>query len=276
MLKEKCWDGKTTYPFQELAVAFVEKNELTSKFSRSEKRTFEKDLATFINSIKESLAEEVRMESLRKQVETELECMFDDYGKKIYEIIPKEVINEVVTEWRNEVARRSDPHNFNGDMLRSILRSKSWCNRSRYHSDEEQKLYILYLKEWYRIYMGGSPSCIDDFLDGEMRNGYIAPKYWNMLKSQENPRRLSRADSDKIGNIVRRAETLDLLFFEKELATAFIEMATVHYDMDLDFMLNCSEFDFLHDFAQIPQHFDCKSGTFDERFIPRAAKRSLR
>lgn len=144
------------------------------------------------------------------------------------------------------------------------------------YSPENRQLYIIYLKKWYELNYTGCPLTIEEFFEEEMHDIENAPQYWNLLKEQDNPKRLTSEEKEKIEKIVDRAEELQLLFFDRKLATSIMEMATVHYDIDLDFMLTCNAFDFLHDFAQMPQHFDNKTGTFDNRFLPRASKKSLR
>ena len=275
MQKMKYWDDKSYFPLKTAVNLFVQGNDITKKLSEEDKKDFEEQLFSFLETIKEPLADEVRNEKFREEIALELECIYNDFGKELYEILPKEVLDDIVVEWRREIANRSNPRDFNGDIMRSILRSQNWCKRSYRHSEAEEKLYLLYLKEWYRLHVDSKPSTIDEFLNNEMTNGQIAPKYWNLLKEQESPRRLSKDDKAKIKKIVDRAEILRLLFFDRELATAFIELATVHYDLDLDVMLQNSNFDFLHDFAQIPQHFDYKTGTFDNHFLPRAVKINL-
>lgn len=75
--------------------------------------------------------------------------------------------------------------------------------------------------------------------------------------------------------IVDRAEKLKALNMDRTVACAFIVMAKTHYDLDLQAMLNGSDFDFLHDFTQMPQHFHKETGSFDDRFLPRFSKKSL-
>ena len=78
-----------------------------------------------------------------------------------------------------------------------------------------------------------------------------------------------------IEQIVDRAEKLKVLNMDRTVACAFMVMANKHYDLDLIAMLNGSDFDFLHDFTQMPQHFHKETGSFDDRFLPRFSKRSL-
>ena len=75
--------------------------------------------------------------------------------------------------------------------------------------------------------------------------------------------------------IVDRAEKLKALNMDRSVACAFMVIAKTHYDLDLEAMLNGNDFDFLHDFTQMPQHFHKETGTFDDRFLPRFSKRSL-
>ena len=78
-----------------------------------------------------------------------------------------------------------------------------------------------------------------------------------------------------IKQIVDRAEKLKILNMDKHVACAFMMLAMVNYDLDLQAMLNGSDFDFMHDFVYMPQHFHKETGEFDDRFLPRFSKRSL-
>ena len=78
-----------------------------------------------------------------------------------------------------------------------------------------------------------------------------------------------------IERIVDRAEQLNVLKMDRTVACAFMVLAYKHYDLDMQAMLDGNDFDFLHDFLQMPQHFNKDTGTFDDRFLPRFSKRSL-
>ena len=78
-----------------------------------------------------------------------------------------------------------------------------------------------------------------------------------------------------IERIVDRAEQLNVLKMDRTVACAFMVLAHKHYDLDMQAMLDGNDFDFLHDFLQMPQHFHPEMGTFDDRFLPRFSKRSL-
>ena len=78
-----------------------------------------------------------------------------------------------------------------------------------------------------------------------------------------------------IKQIVDRAEKLKILNMDKHVACAFMMLAMVNYDLDLQAMLNGSDFDFMHDFVYMPQHFHKETGEFDDRFLPRFSKKSL-
>ena len=78
-----------------------------------------------------------------------------------------------------------------------------------------------------------------------------------------------------IERIVDRAEKLKVLNMDRTVACAFMVLAQKHYDLDMQAMLDGNDFDFLHDFVQMPQHFHKDTGTFDDRFLPRFSRRSL-
>ena len=78
-----------------------------------------------------------------------------------------------------------------------------------------------------------------------------------------------------IEKIVDRAQKLKVLKMDREVAVAFMELATKHYDLSLERMLEGSDFDFMHDFVYMPQHFHKETGTFDNLFLPRFSSQSL-
>ena len=78
-----------------------------------------------------------------------------------------------------------------------------------------------------------------------------------------------------IEKIVDRAKKLKVLKMDREVAVVFMELATKHYDLSLERMLNGSDFDFMHDFVYMPQHFHKETGTFDNLFLPRFSRQSL-
>lgn len=83
-------------------------------------------------------------------------------------------------------------------------------------------------------------------------------------------------DAMLIERIVDRAEKLNILKMDRTVASAFMVIAHKHYNLDLQAMLEGSDFDFMHDFVYMPQHFYPETGTFDDRFLPRFSKRSLK
>ena len=275
MIKNKYWNEKSINPLQDAVRIFIQDKEIMSRLPIKEKKKYEEKLLSFLETIKEPLAEEVQNEKFRAKIALEMECMYDDFGKEVYKILPKEVLDGIILECRQEIAKLSNSRDRNDEILQSVIRLQNWGSRSYRYSETEKKLYVLYLKEWYSEYVGSPPSSIEEFLSKEMSNRYIAPKYWNALKEQENPRRLSKEDKGRILNIVNRAESLGLISLEESLAIALLEMATVHYDIDLELMQQSSDFDFLYNFAQLPQHFNDTTGDFDDRFVPKFSKRSL-
>lgn len=78
-----------------------------------------------------------------------------------------------------------------------------------------------------------------------------------------------------IEKIIDRAQKLKVLKMDREVAIAFMELATKHYDLSLERMLEGSDFDFMHDFVYMPQHFHKETGTFDNLFLPRFSRQSL-
>ena len=82
-------------------------------------------------------------------------------------------------------------------------------------------------------------------------------------------------ERELIEKIVDRAKKLKVLRMGREVAIAFMELATKHYDLSLSRMLEGSDFDFMHDFVYMPQHFHKETGTFDNHFLPRFSKQSL-
>ena len=78
-----------------------------------------------------------------------------------------------------------------------------------------------------------------------------------------------------IEKIVDRAQKLKVLKMDREVAVAFMELATKHYDLSLERMLEGSDFDFMHDFVYMPQHFHKETGMFDNLFLPRFSRQSL-
>lgn len=82
-------------------------------------------------------------------------------------------------------------------------------------------------------------------------------------------------DAMLIERIVDRAEQLNVLKMERTVACAFMVIAHTHYNLDLQAMLDGSDFDFMHDFVYMPQHFHPETGTFDDRFLPRFSRQSL-
>ena len=88
---------------------------------------------------------------------------------------------------------------------------------------------------------------------------------------------MQEIDTNKIliEKIVDRAKKLKVLKMDREVAVAFMELASKHYDLSLEKMLNGSDFDFMHDFVYMPQHFHKETGTFDNQFLPRFSKQSL-
>ena len=88
---------------------------------------------------------------------------------------------------------------------------------------------------------------------------------------------MQEIDTNKIliEKIVDRAKKLKVLKMDREVAVAFMELASKHYDLSLEKMLNGSDFDFMHDFVYMPQHFHKETGMFDNQFLPRFSKQSL-
>lgn len=82
-------------------------------------------------------------------------------------------------------------------------------------------------------------------------------------------------ERELIEKILDRAKKLKVLKMDREVAIAFMELATEHYDLSLSRMLAGSDFDFMHDFVYMPQHFHKETGTFDNQFLPRFSKQSL-
>ena len=88
---------------------------------------------------------------------------------------------------------------------------------------------------------------------------------------------MQEIDTNKIliEKIVDRAKKLKVLKIDREVAVAFMELASKHYDLSLERMLEGSDFDFMHDFVYMPQHFHKETGTFDNLFLPRFSRQSL-
>lgn len=73
--------------------------------------------------------------------------------------------------------------------------------------------------------------------------------------------------------IVKRADDLGILMFDRMSLWMDLEVATKEYDLRLEELLNADNFNFAHDIVGIQNHIDRRESKMDEIFIPRFAGR---
>ena len=108
-----------------------------------------------------------------------------------------------------------------------------------------------------------------------MKDEELSTYYKQLLEAEKAGKAQEKTQAELIQLIINRAALLGFLHMERCVAEEIMKLATEHYDLNLDAMVRGSDFDFLHDFVYIPMHFHPGKG-FDNKFLPRFSKRSLR
>lgn len=75
-----------------------------------------------------------------------------------------------------------------------------------------------------------------------------------------------------ISKMIDRAEKDGANNFDRLTMIYVLGKATEQFDLQLEEMLNADNYNFYHDYIQLPMHFDERFGIFDGRFLPRFAK----
>ena len=246
---------------------FIENNERTCGWSDIEQYEFEDELMGFLMNVKELMFRQGEMEYRCEDILMHANQNEGVRSKLIVEALPikeLETIAKEVEENLNDSDRYWEAY---WAVFEDTMRNKSWYQDFEEYSEEEFSLYKLYIQDWYATHGEGEPACIDEFLANEMQDEELAKYHKDKL--------LGQFPDDLIKKIVDRADRLGILKMDRTVACAFMSLAEKHYDLDLRAMLNGRDFDFMHDFVYMPQHFHKETGCFDDRFLPRFSKKSL-
>lgn len=274
MRNKKFWEDNPNSELWKQAKRFVEENDKTCGLSDVEQSEYVKELIEFIELNKKAIADEYNMEWWREDVYSELKERFGEFGGNLYDAIPLKSIDLLILEWRDEVEENESCCDGVNSELDMALKERSWYADYKDYTDDQKELYLVYLEDWYSSHEAEWPVCIAEFLNNEMKDEELSAYYKQLLEDKKSGKAQEKRQAELIEAIVNRAALLGFLKMERCVAVEVMKLATEHYKLDLEAMWNGSDFDFLHDFVQIPQHFHPREG-FDNKFLPRFSKRSL-
>lgn len=83
---------------------------------------------------------------------------------------------------------------------------------------------------------------------------------------------VTKGQIEIISKMIDRAENDGAHNFDRLTMIYILGKATEQFDLLLENMLAADNFNFYHDYIQLPMHFDERFGIFDNRFVPRFAK----
>lgn len=255
MRNNQFWEKYSNNVLWQKVREFVENHELTCGLSDKAQDEYMVDLIGLIEQVKAFVAEESNKESLREDVCAILTERFGIQGESLVKLLPLKVLDGMIEEWQEDLSDNEHHVDARDGLLFECLFRQSWMAHFDEYEEQEVEAYFAYLREWFSTHIEGDPACIKEFLQCEMQE-------------YETERAL-------IEKIVDRAKKLNVLKMDREVAIAFMELAAKHYDLSLTKMLDGSDFDFMHDFVYMPQHFHKETGTFDNHFLPRFSKQSL-
>ncbi len=82
---------------------------------------------------------------------------------------------------------------------------------------------------------------------------------------------VTKGQIEIISRIIDRAERDGANNLDRLSMINVLGNATETFNLQLEDMLNADNFNFYHDYVQLPMHFDERFGIFDNRFLPRFA-----
>ena len=256
MRNYKFWEKYSGNTLWQKVSGFVENHELTCGLTDEAQDEFANDLIGLIEQVKEFVAEETDKESLREDVRGMLVEHFGEQGESLFKLLPLKVVDELIDDWQDDLSDNDHHVDARDGLLYECLFEQSWMANFDELDEKDVEAYFAYLQEWFLTHNEGNPVGIKEFLQCEMQD-------------------IVNMEQELIEKIVDRAQKLKVLKMDREVAVAFMELASKHYDLSLEKMLNGSDFDFMHDFVYMPQHFHKETGTFDNQFVPRFSKQSL-
>ena len=274
MRNKKFWEDNPNSELWKQAKRFVEENDKTCGLSDVEQSEYVKELVEFIELNKKAVGCEYNLEWWREDIYSYLRHYLRGFGEQLYDVLPISVVDKLAKDWRSDIDGYLNSEGYSKSFLEECMRETSWFTDYEKYGEEERQLYLVYLKDWYNFHEEGSPACISEFLNNEMKDEELSAYYKQLLEDKKSGKAQEKRQAELIEAIVNRAALLGFLKMERCVAVEVMKLATEHYKLDLEAMWNGSDFDFLHDFVQIPQHFHPREG-FDNRFLPRFSKRSL-
>lgn len=274
MRNEKFWGNTPDSELWKRTKRFVEENDKTCGLSDTEQDEYIEELVRFMEMNKKTIADEYNMEWWREDIYRYLKHHLHGFGEQLYDVLPVSVVDRLAKDWRNDIDGYMNSEGYSRSFLEECLRESSWFTDYEKYGEEERQLYLLYLKEWYKGHEEGTPVCISEFLNNEMKDEELSAYYKKLLEDKKSGKAQEKRQAELIDAIVNRAALLGVLNMERCVAVEVMKLATEHYNLDLEAMWHAGDFDFLHDFVQIPLHFKPMKG-FDNRFLPRFSKRSL-
>lgn len=274
MRNKKFWDNNPDSELWKQTLRFVEENDKTCGLSDEEQNEYAKEIIEFIELNKKSIGCEYNLEWWREDVYRCLRHSLCVFGEQLYEVIPISVVDKIAKDWRNDIDGYMNSEGYSRSFLEERLRECSWFTDCEKYGEEEQQLYLVYLNDWYKLHEEGSPACISEFLNNEMKDEELSAYYKQLLETKKAGKAQEKTQAELIQLIINRAALLGFLHMERCVAEEIMKLATEYYDLNLEAMVRGSDFDFLHDFVYIPMHFHSRKG-FDNKFLPRFSKRSL-
>lgn len=83
---------------------------------------------------------------------------------------------------------------------------------------------------------------------------------------------ITKAQIAIINELIDRAENEGVKAYDRLTMTFVLGKAVELFDLSLEDMMKANNFNFYHDYVQLPLHFDMRTGIFDNRFLPRCVK----
>ncbi len=181
MNKEFLKINDSPYFSQELS-EFISKLQLMG-ISVKKRKKLEKGIMGFLLKVKETIFREVEREYFKEDVMIKIKEYYGLKGLKLAKTVPDEIIDLVIETWQDNLGNADTYWENNWVVLEDVLYCESWLNGIEKYKSRDVRLYQVYLKDWFECHKEGSPVCIDEFFNCEMKDEKLRKYYLGLVKS---------------------------------------------------------------------------------------------
>lgn len=152
--------------------------------AKSKVKKIEKELLKLLANVKESVFRKVEQDYHREDLMNKIKEYYGVKGLMLAKCLPDYIINGLIEDWQDDLGNADTYWEITWEVLENRLAGEVWLSGLRKFKPKEITLYKCYLTDWFKNHREGSPVCIREFFDCEMKNDETRGYYLSLASKR--------------------------------------------------------------------------------------------